>query len=88
MEEWRREPRYRTDDINHHLFTWTPLTLGNLFTEAGFDVSSVEVIRLAWPPGAQKMWDYLPERLFDAVSRGWSMIVRSPQIRIVAYARR
>lgn len=87
MEEWRREPKYRTGDINHHLYTWTPLTLGNLFDEAGFIVNSVEVIRLAWPPGVQMMWDHLPERVFDIVSRGWSLAVRRPQLRIVASAR-
>jgi SAM-dependent methyltransferase len=86
MEEWRRGPKYRANDINHHLFTWTPQTIGNLFTEAGFEVSSVEVIRLVWPPGAQKMWNHLPERVFDAISRCWSIAVRSPQLRIVVTA--
>jgi len=86
MEEWRREPQYRVGDINHHLFAWTPLTIGNLFMEAGYEVEQVDVIRMAWPIGAQVLWDRLPERLFDLLSRAWSIAFRLPQLRVVARA--
>jgi len=33
--------RYRPDEINRHLYTWNPLTLGNLLDEAGFRPESV-----------------------------------------------
>ena len=30
-------------DVNHHLYTWTPLLLGNLLTEADYAVREVAV---------------------------------------------
>lgn len=27
---------YKPNDMNHHLFSWSPMCIGNLFTEAGF----------------------------------------------------
>lgn len=29
---------YKPNDINYHLYTWSPMNLGNLFIEAGFNV--------------------------------------------------
>lgn len=41
--------KYRPGDINHHLFSWSPMNLGNLFTEAGFVVDSVRPHPDKWP---------------------------------------
>ena len=41
---------YQSGDINQHLFTWSPMCLGNLFNTAGFVTEKVEVIRNVWPP--------------------------------------
>lgn len=41
---------YRSDDVNRHLYTWNPLTLGNLFGAAGFDVEQVAPHKYIWPP--------------------------------------
>ncbi len=30
--------KYEHNDINYHLYSWSPIALGNLFTEAGFKV--------------------------------------------------
>jgi SAM-dependent methyltransferase len=42
--------RYRPDDRNHHLFTWSPMSAGNLFTEAGFEVIESKAYKHVWPP--------------------------------------
>jgi SAM-dependent methyltransferase len=37
IDDWRSRHQCRVDpDINHHLYTWTPLLLANLLREAGF----------------------------------------------------
>jgi hypothetical protein len=37
IDDWRSRHQRRVDpDINHHLYTWTPLLLANLLREAGF----------------------------------------------------
>ena len=41
---------YAPNDVNQHLYTWSPMALGNLVTSAGFHVDSVTVERLVWPP--------------------------------------
>jgi len=39
---------YKEKDINQHLYTWTPLTLGNLLKQAGFKIIKSEAIRHCW----------------------------------------
>lgn len=39
---------YKKHDINQHLFTWCPMTLGNLFNLAGFEVRSSIGIQHQW----------------------------------------
>lgn len=39
---------YKDNDINQHLFTWTPMTLGNLVKLAGFKLLKAEQIRHRW----------------------------------------
>ncbi len=41
--------KYNPLDINHHLFTWSPLNLGNLFTEAGYKVEYSKPYIHKWP---------------------------------------
>ena len=41
---------YHPNDINHHLFSWSPLCLGNLLTEAGFRVLESKPYIHKWPP--------------------------------------
>jgi len=59
VDDWRSQRTYSRDDVNHHLYTWSPQLAGNLFSEAGLAVRSVRLLRHAWSP---KIW-----RLF-----GWS----------------
>lgn len=37
-------------DINNHLYTWNPMTLGNLFTSAGYEIEEVSPYYRTWPP--------------------------------------
>jgi len=42
---WYKRNRVWREEVNKHLFAWTPLTLGNLATAAGFRVSIAKSLR-------------------------------------------
>jgi SAM-dependent methyltransferase len=75
---------YTTDDINQHLYTWSPASAGNLFGAAGFTVERVDEIRHAWPPGYAKIKAALGGRGFHAVARTYGLVHRTRSIRVVA----
>jgi len=52
--EHDRRP-YRESDVNHHLFTWTPLQLGNLLAEAGFASVDARLVYHAWRPWHRRL---------------------------------
>jgi SAM-dependent methyltransferase len=80
IDDWRTEQRVDEHDINHHLYTWTPLLLGNLLFEAGFKVRSVNVVNHAWPPNWQRLDRMLPVKLFDAICWTYSVRVKRRQL--------
>ncbi len=41
---------YKPNDINRHLYSWSPMCIGNLFTEAGFEVIESKPYIHKWPP--------------------------------------
>jgi SAM-dependent methyltransferase len=67
LEDWRRSRHFRRNDINRHLYGWTPLLIANLVTEAGFEVRDVSIVRHAYPPGVGLLWPILPESMFDII---------------------
>ncbi len=88
-DTWYQQKMYWHDDINQHLYTWTPLNLGNLFTRAGFHVECAELLCHRWLPKAEKLHQLMPLSFFDSwffhfCCRSWSAITRSRQVRIVA----
>lgn len=40
---------YKPNDINHHLYSWSPMCIGNLFTEAWFSVIESKAYIHKWP---------------------------------------
>jgi SAM-dependent methyltransferase len=81
--------RYKPNDINNHLYSWSPMCIGNLFKEAGFVVIESKPLYHKWPPkydyiarvGGMKFINMLC-RLFGRVSLSIS------QVRVVAEKRR
>lgn len=70
LDDWRTQQYVNVQDINHHLYTWTPLLIGNLLSEAGFAVDKAWVYTHAWPPSHWQQLDMrLPVWLFDYVCR-------------------
>jgi len=76
---------YKPNDINRHLFSWSPMNLGNLFTEAGYSVIESRPYKHKWPPKYETIAKIGGRKLFDAACRIYARIERSwYQVRIVA----
>src|SRR5574341_1139905 len=73
--------KYRPNDINRHLYSWSPMGIGNLFTEAGFEVEEVMPYIHKWPPfykmivriGGRKLFDFL-SRIYGHFERSWFQV--------------
>jgi SAM-dependent methyltransferase len=77
--------KYTPDDVNHHLFSWTPLSLGNLFQEAGFEIIESKPYIHKWPRGYTKLFMLKQRWLFELCCRIYGQLERSSfQVRIVA----
>ena len=80
-----RRNRWRPNDINQHLFTWSEMNLGNLFTVAGYRILDVREITHKWPPRYYTIRKYLGSRLFYRVCQAYGFLTpRLTQIKIVA----
>ena len=86
IDDWRTQKKYLVDDINKHLYTWTPLLIGNLFAHCGYNIKKVDVITRAWVPLSRYYYTYFPKFFYSFLSTIWSMIILSRQIRVVAFA--
>ena len=82
IDDWRKQGRYSAADINHHLYTWTPLLIGHLLAEAGFTVQAnqIKVLRSAWPRYYQFLYQACPRWMFDALCFLWSGITKRRQL--------
>lgn len=85
LDDWRRSRQFTGSDINHHLYAWTPLLIGNLVSEAGLVVDTVKIVRHSYPPGVRIFWRALPEKAFDRICQVWSVLAHMRQILVVAH---
>ncbi len=74
---------FKEEDVNQHLYTWNPLTLGNLFKVAGYRVIKVEKIRHMWPPRFRLIKRFFGEELFHLIARIYAILKNNYQIRII-----
>ncbi|MFA5887108.1 MAG: class I SAM-dependent methyltransferase [Candidatus Nanoarchaeia archaeon] len=67
--------KYIPGDVNQHLYTWSPMCAGNLFTTAGYKVERVETIKYQWPPYYQReILTCLGKGTFDLLSRIYARV--------------
>ncbi|MBI5944631.1 MAG: class I SAM-dependent methyltransferase [Chloroflexi bacterium] len=79
--------KYFPNDINHHLYTWNPMNLGNLFTEAGYLVVESRPLMHKWPVKFRLLARAAGRRVFDFASWVYAHLNRSSfQVRIIACA--
>jgi SAM-dependent methyltransferase len=77
---------YKEKDIHHHLYSWGPSTLGNLFSEAGFQIIESRPFTHKWPPYYQSIARLMGPALFHTIAKIYSYLDRSSfQVRVVAY---
>lgn len=77
--------KYKPNDINHHLYSWSPMTIGNLFDEAGFKVIEVKPYLHKWPPKYRLIYKLFGKRLFNIFCKIYARIENSwHQVRIIA----
>lgn len=76
---------YRPNDVNHHLYSWSPMCLGNLFSEAGFSVIESKPYIHKWPPKYRLIASWGGRALFNLACRIYGRLERSWfQVRVVA----
>jgi 2-polyprenyl-3-methyl-5-hydroxy-6-metoxy-1,4-benzoquinol methylase len=76
---------YKPGDVNHHLYSWSPMSLGNLFGEAGYTVIECKPFLHKWPPQYRLIARVGGRRIFDLASRLYARLARSyAQVRLVA----
>jgi SAM-dependent methyltransferase len=76
---------YAPGDINRHLYSWSPLSAGNLFDQAGYIVKESKPYIHKWPPGYQQIGRYLGRSMFEIACRISGHLRRSWfQVRVVA----
>jgi SAM-dependent methyltransferase len=82
---FERTNSYKKDDINYHLYTWSPMNLGNLFHRAGLEIIEVQKISHKWPPYYDKMITLFGYRTTNLMCSIYGHLNRSQtQVRIVA----
>lgn len=82
---FERNSPWTPGDINQHLYTWSPMNLGNLVASAGFRVETSEIIYHRFPPKAQALKSLFGASGFHFLCLLWGRISRSVvQVRVVA----
>jgi SAM-dependent methyltransferase len=80
-----RETQWSPGDINQHLYTWSPMNLGNLVTVAKFEVLESKIIHHRFPPKGPKIRRILGANVFHRICISWGLLYRKvQQVRIVA----
>jgi SAM-dependent methyltransferase len=72
---------YVSKNVNHHLYSWSPMCLGNMFTEAGYSLIESKPYIHKWPPkydliakiGGRKLFE-LACRIYGRIDRSWFQV--------------
>jgi SAM-dependent methyltransferase len=73
IDDWRAQRRWDAKDINRHLYTWTPLNLGNLLDEAGYRPQEMRIIHRTLMRGFDK-FAKAPGPVFEGISWFYSHV--------------
>ncbi len=77
--------KFYPGDINKHLYSWGPMTLGNLFNEAGYKVYQVIPYIHKWPQHYQKIASLFGRRWFNLICMLNARIKRDGyQVKVIA----
>lgn len=77
--------RYHPNDVNQHMYSWSPMCAGNLFALAGFRVIESKPYIHKWPPHYLTFRRIFGEKLFHLICKVWARFERTWfQVRVVA----
>lgn len=84
LDDWRSRAQkiYKTNDINQHLYTWTPQSVGNLMKLAGFKNIRIRIITKAWSPKIFFLKRYLP--VFNSLQFIIAILKKRRQLLVIA----
>ncbi len=75
---------YKPADINNHIYSWSPMCLGNIFNEAGFTVIESKPYIHKWPPKYQLIARLGGRTIFDLFCKIYARLERSYfQVRVI-----
>ncbi len=87
IDDWRApwNKVYNPDDINMHLYTWTPQLIGNLLKSCGLKIYSSKVVYHEWPPDKDHnfLWN-LSHKIFHIAAFCRSLLIKQKQLIAVA----
>jgi SAM-dependent methyltransferase len=86
FDDWRSDTNRRwTPGVRqNHLYTLSPLNIGNLLTEAGFQVTSSELQSTAWSPRIFGVNRVLGERAFVLACRSLASLLERREVPDIA----
>lgn len=76
---------FKPNDKDFHLYTWSPLNLGNLLTAAGFQVQQSRRYMHRWPPGVRRFGRQIGRPAFDFLC-GLYALARPTHSQVLAVA--
>lgn len=68
---------YKPNDVNHHLYSWSPMCIGNMFTEAGYSLIESKPYIHKWPPKYKLIAKIGGRSLFEVACQIYGRIERS-----------
>ena len=68
--------KFKADDINQHVYSWSPQSLGNLVKAAGYEVEFSRAYIHKWPPRIAYQMQRLGRPAFNFASRVWGHLDR------------
>lgn len=74
-------------DPDHHIYTWSPQNLKNLFLICGISVEECGRINHTWFPKCRMIQKYFGWKVFHTLCRVWSRVVRRYQTYAVGIVR-
>jgi SAM-dependent methyltransferase len=87
FDDWRNavHRNWRPNDRDNHLFTWSPMNIGNLLTEAGFEVERSEHTHYALSNKLKPIRDILGDTAFRIAANLLSRYKKRSEVVTVAF---
>ena len=79
--------KYVPNDVNQHLYTWSEMCIGNLFSAAGYEVLESKELLYRYPPGYKKLQRKYGWKIFNVLAKlyaRYASLRYMTQVRLIA----